>query len=69
MPRPGHADYTYREKYGVLAESGGGRASARETVGRVLAGAVCKQYLERLGVRCGSWVYGVGDVEMGREEN
>ena len=38
-------------------------------MGRVLAGAVCKQYLERLGVRCGSWVYGVGDVEIGREEN
>ena len=40
VPRPSHADYTYRIKYGIQASSGGGRASARETVGRVAAGAV-----------------------------
>lgn len=34
IPRPGHADYTYLVKYGIKAESGGGRSSARETIGR-----------------------------------
>lgn len=44
-PRPGHADYTYHIKYGVKASSGGGRASARETIGRVAAGAVAEKWL------------------------
>ena len=35
IPRPSHADYTYQEKYGIRAASGGGRSSARETIGRV----------------------------------
>ena len=39
-PRPSHADFTYQAKYGIRAASGGGRASARETIGRVAAGAV-----------------------------
>ncbi|MCS6970069.1 MAG: chorismate synthase [Planctomycetota bacterium] len=43
--RPSHADYTYEAKYGIRAWEGGGRASARETVGRVLAGAVAEQLL------------------------
>ncbi|MEY4064064.1 MAG: Chorismate synthase [Pseudomonadota bacterium] len=46
--RPGHADYTYDAKFGIRARSGGGRASARETIGRVAAGAVAKQLLEHL---------------------
>ena len=49
--RPGHADYTYYQKYGVRDSRGGGRASARETVVRVAAGAIAKKYLrERYGV-------------------
>ncbi|KAN0085387.1 Chorismate synthase [Elaphomyces granulatus] len=44
-PRPSHADFTYLEKYGVKASSGGGRSSARETIGRVAAGAVADKYL------------------------
>ena len=49
--RPGHADYTYYQKYGVRDPRGGGRASARETVVRVAAGAIAKKYLrERYGV-------------------
>jgi chorismate synthase len=49
--RPGHADYTYFQKYGVRDPRGGGRASARETVVRVVAGAIAKKYLaERYGV-------------------
>ncbi len=43
--RPGHADYTYQQKYGVRDFRGGGRASARETVMRVAAGAIAKKYL------------------------
>jgi chorismate synthase len=45
--RPGHADFTYQAKYGIRDHRGGGRASARETVGRVAAGAVAKKVLER----------------------
>src|SRR5262245_3454733 len=49
--RPGHADYTYFQKYGVRDARGGGRASARETVVRVVAGAIAKKYLrEKFGV-------------------
>ena len=49
--RPGHADYTYHQKYGLRDPRGGGRASARETVVRVAAGAIAKKYLkEKYGV-------------------
>jgi chorismate synthase len=50
MPRPGHADFTYEAKYGIRDHRGGGRASARETVGRVAAGAVAKKFLAREGI-------------------
>jgi len=46
VPRPSHADYTYLMKYGVKASSGGGRSSARETIGRVAAGAIAEKWLE-----------------------
>src|SRR5512134_4183524 len=50
--RPGHADYTYQQKYGFRDYRGGGRSSARETVMRVAAGAIARKYLaEKLGVR------------------
>lgn len=45
--RPSHADYTYDAKYGIRAWAGGGRASARETIGRVAAGAVAKAVLKQ----------------------
>ena len=62
-PRPSHADFTYMAKYGVLASSGGGRASARETVGRVAAGAVAEKLLrERFGIEIVAWVQSVGDI-------
>lgn len=55
--RPSHADYTYLAKYGHRDWRGGGRASARETVGRVAAGAIAKKLLrERLGVEIVAWV-------------
>ena len=50
--RPGHADYTYQQKYGFRDYRGGGRSSARETVMRVAAGAIARKYLrERLSVQ------------------
>lgn len=64
IPRPSHADYTYWVKYGVQSRSGGGRASGRETVGRVAAGAVAERLLqERYGVSIVAWVSAVGEVE------
>ncbi|HRF60132.1 MAG TPA: chorismate synthase [Fimbriimonadaceae bacterium] len=55
--RPSHADFTYDEKYGIRAWSGGGRASARETIGRVAAGAIAQKLLrERFGVEIVGWV-------------
>jgi chorismate synthase len=64
VPRPSHADYTYRIKYGIQASSGGGRASARETIGRVAAGAIAEKYLsERYGIEIVAWVSSVGTIE------
>jgi chorismate synthase len=63
VPRPSHADYTYQVKYGIRASSGGGRASARETIGRVAAGAVAEKFLrDRFGVEIVAWVSSVGEV-------
>ncbi len=64
IPRPSHADYTYRVKYGIRAKSGGGRASARETIGRVAAGAIADKFLrETVGIAIVAWVESVGEVE------
>jgi len=71
VPRPGHADFTYQVKYGLAASSGGGRASARETIGRVAAGAVAEKFLVSTygpGVQIVSFVTSVGDVEMPADE-
>ncbi len=54
--RPSHADFAYDQKYGIRAWSGGGRASARETVGRVAAGAIAKELLKTFGVEIVGWV-------------
>ena len=55
--RPSHADYTYQAKYGIRAWEGGGRASARETIGRVAAGAIARKILaERWAVEIVAWV-------------
>ena len=62
--RPGHADHTYLAKYGRRDYRGGGRASARETVGRVAAGAVAKKLLAREGVSVIAYTCQVGDVVM-----
>jgi chorismate synthase len=63
--RPGHADYTYQQKYGLRDYRGGGRSSARETAMRVAAGAVAKKYLrERLGVVIRGYLAQLGPVEL-----
>ena len=64
MYRPSHADFTYDAKYGFRDHRGGGRASARETVGRVAAGAVARQLLDALaGVEVIGWVSQVHEIE------
>ena len=50
--RPGHADYTYYMKYGLRDHRGGGRSSARETVARVVAGAIARQLMPEVSVQC-----------------
>ncbi len=62
--RPSHADYTYDAKYGIRALSGGGRASARETIGRVAAAAVAKRVLDTLhpGIGILAWVKSIQDL-------
>jgi chorismate synthase len=63
--RPSHADYTYQAKYGVRAWEGGGRASARETVGRVAAGVLARKVLAAAGpVEIVAWVQRVQDIEI-----
>jgi len=63
--RPSHADYTYDAKYGLRAPSGGGRASARETIGRVAAAAVAQQVLKALcpGIEVLAWVKSIQDLD------
>ncbi len=64
IPRPSHADFTYQMKYGIRAASGGGRSSARETIGRVAAGAIAEKYLkEGHGVDIVAWVSAVGLID------
>ena len=63
IPRPSHADFTYQMKYGIRASSGGGRSSARETIGRVAAGAVAEKMLKAdTGADIVAWVSSVGDI-------
>ena len=63
--RPGHADYTYQQKYGIRDYRGGGRSSARETAMRVAAGAIAKKYLrETLGVEIRAYLAQLGPVKL-----
>ena len=64
IPRPSHADFTYQVKYGIRAGSGGGRSSARETIGRVAAGAIAEKWLhQEFGLEIVAWVSAVGAIE------
>jgi chorismate synthase len=62
--RPSHADKTYFEKYGHRDHRGGGRSSARETIARVVAGSIAKQFLNSLGIRFSTYVDQVGDIKL-----
>jgi chorismate synthase len=62
--RPSHADYTYQTKYGTRDYRGGGRSSARETVARVLAGAVAKLFLAEKGISIHAYVSQVGPIKL-----
>lgn len=65
FPRPSHADYTYQQKYGIRATSGGGRSSARETIGRVCAGAAAEKCLkECYGVEIVAFTSAIGHVKL-----
>jgi chorismate synthase len=61
--RPGHANYTYLEKYGIFDYRGGGRASARETVCRVAAGAIARKFLQNTGIQLIAFVKQIGTIE------
>jgi chorismate synthase len=66
--RPGHADFSYFQKYGVRDHRGGGRSSGRETVGRVAAGALAKVALATVGVRIVGGTVQVGEVRAERRD-
>jgi chorismate synthase len=67
--RPGHADYSYQQKYGIRDYRGGGRSSARETAMRVAAGAIARKYLQtRLGVSITGYLSQLGPIELGASD-
>ncbi|ADL06407.1 chorismate synthase [Lacrimispora saccharolytica] len=65
--RPGHADFTFDEKYGIRDYRGGGRSSGRETIGRVAAGAVAACFLKSLGITVTAYTRSVGPYEAKQE--
>ncbi|MDX1959436.1 MAG: chorismate synthase [Leptospiraceae bacterium] len=68
--RPSHADYTYDVKYGFRSHVGGGRASVRETIGRVAAGAIARMILrDDFGVSTIAWVDSIGEISANVTEN
>lgn len=62
--RPGHADYTFDQKYGFRDYRGGGRSSGRETIGRVAAGAIAEELLKSLGIQVQAYTKSIGDVTV-----
>lgn len=62
--RPGHADYTFDEKFGFRDYRGGGRSSGRETIGRVAAGAIAAKILKELGIEIVTYTKSIGDIEI-----
>ena len=65
--RPGHADYTFDEKYGFRDYRGGGRSSGRETIGRVTAGAIAAKILDQLGIQITAYSKSIGPVMISPE--
>ena len=66
--RPSHADYSYQAKYGIRSVEGGGRASARETIGRVAAGAIADAILARAGIEVLAWVESIQELRAEVDE-
>ncbi|MCB6414615.1 chorismate synthase [Dorea acetigenes] len=66
--RPGHADYTFSEKYGFRDYRGGGRSSGRETIGRVAAGAVASRILQQLGIEVRAYTKAIGNIVIPENE-
>lgn len=64
LMRPGHANFTYLEKYGIFDYRGGGRSSARETACRVAAGAVARKLLDHYGVKICSYIQEIGGIPI-----
>jgi chorismate synthase len=62
--RPGHADYTYFKKYGIRDYRGGGRASSRETIGRVCGGAIAKKILKQVKINITGYVKQIGNIKV-----
>lgn len=62
--RPGHADYTFDEKYGFRDYRGGGRSSGRETIGRVAAGAIAAKLLSQMGIKVQAYTKAIGPVSI-----
>lgn len=65
--RPSHADYTYTQKYGIRDHRGGGRSSARETIARVVAGALAKLALKQLGIQITAYTSQVGAIRLEKD--
>ena len=66
--RPGHADYTFDEKYGFRDYRGGGRTSGRETIGRVAAGAIAAKILKELGIELCTYTHSIGSVTIDKSQ-
>jgi chorismate synthase len=66
--RPGHADYTYQQKYGLRDYRGGGRSSARETVMRVAAGAIARKYLATRGIEIFGYLAQMGPLKLALQD-
>lgn len=67
--RPSHADYTYQTKYGIRDHRGGGRSSARITIGRCVGGALAKMVLRQLGISVTAYTSQVGDISLEHDYN
>lgn len=65
--RPSHADFTYQQKYGIRDYRGGGRSSARETISRVVAGALAKLALDQIGIKVYAYTSQVGNIKLTKD--
>ncbi len=66
--RPGHANFTYLKKYGVFDYAGGGRASARETIGRVATSVLANKILKHYGIQIATYIKSIGDIEANTQD-